>query len=110
MARPPPKDWMDIAIDFFFGSAAADLVVGYIFLKAARAYSFQWHWHTFEICVTAAALIGGSMAALYRNQFWSGLETYSVIPPVERDVTRRAKVILWTVFGVGCASLGLLFV
>jgi hypothetical protein len=50
------------------------------------------------------------MAALYRNQFWSGLETYSVIPPVERDVTRRAKVILWTVFGVGCASLGLLFV
>jgi hypothetical protein len=110
MAKPPPKDWLDIAIDFFFGAAFADLLVGAGFLKAARAYTFKWHPHAFEICLVAATLIGGSMAALFRNQFWASYERYSVIPPVEREVTLRAKVILWVAFGIGCASLGLLFV
>ena len=110
MAKPPPKDWIDVAIDFFFGAAFFDALVGLGFLRAARGFHFQWQWRTFEICVVAAALIGGSMAALFRNQFWSGIETYTVIPPVERDVTQRAKVILWFAFGLGCASLGLLLV
>jgi hypothetical protein len=111
MAEPPRKDWLDIAIDFFFGAAFCDMWLALGFLRSAgHNYNFHWKWSTFWICLLATTLVGGSLAALYRNQFWSRYETYSVIPPLEESVSRRSKTILWILFALGCASLGLLLI
>jgi hypothetical protein len=111
MAPPRQKDWLDIAIDFFFGAVFADFLVAFGFLRAAgRRFNLHWEWHTFWICLLATTLIAGSLAALYRNQFWSNYDTYSIIPPMEESVAKRSKIILWIVFSLGCASLGLLFI
>jgi len=111
MPEPPRKDWIDLIIDFFVGAAAGDLLVAFGFLKAAgRSFQIHWEWSTFWICLLATTLIAGSLAALYRNQFWSNYETYSIIPPLEESVSRTGKIILWSLFTLGCASLGLLFI
>jgi len=110
LTHMPPsnqKDWLDIAIDFFFGALFADVVYGLGILRGNPS----WHWrlNTFLIVLFAVTMIAGSLAALFRNQFWAKYETYSVIPPMEESVSKRAKIILWTLFALGCVSLGLLF-
>ena len=111
MRMPPPrqKDGLDVAIDFFFGALFADVVVALGFLRGHR-WNWQWQWSTLWICLLAATLTAGPLAALFRNQFWARYETYSVIPPMEESVSRRSKIILWILFGLGCASWGLLFI
>jgi hypothetical protein len=113
MLMPPnrQKDGLDVAIDFFFGALFADGVFALGFWRASgRYYNVHWEWHTFWICLLAVTLIASSMAALFRTQFWARYETYSIIPPMEESVSRRSKIILWILFGLGCASWGLLFV
>jgi len=106
MNAPPQKDWLDIAIDFFFGAAFVDFWIVVGFLRAAKLSAFAWH--PFWNCLVAATCIAGSLAALYRNQFWAKYETYSILPPMEESVSSRGKIVLWTIFGLGCASLALL--
>ena len=111
MGEPRRKDAFDIAIDFFFGALLGDAMVGLFFSRRVqRFYNIDFHTSTVLICLLAATLIFGSLAALYRNQFWSRYESYSIIPPQEETVSRPAKIMLWTLFTLGCASLGLLFV
>jgi hypothetical protein len=111
MAEPKQKDGLDIAIDFFFGAVAGDLAVAAFFSRRCQQfYQINFHTSTVLICLLAATLIFGSLAALYRNQFWSRCESYSIIPPMEETVSRAAKSILWMLFALGCASLGLLLI
>jgi high-affinity Fe2+/Pb2+ permease len=111
MSEPRQKDALDIAIDFFFGAAFADVVIALAFLRASgRGINLHWEWQTFWICLLAATLIAGSLAALYRNDFWSNYQTYSVIPPMEESVSKRSRILLWMLFAIGCASLGLLLI
>jgi len=109
MAKPPQKDGFDTVIDFFIGAIFSDIGIGFIFLRAARSLRFVWNGHVFLICLLAGALIGGSLAALYRNQFWSNYDSYSIIPPMEESVSKEQKRILWGLLILGVASLGLLF-
>jgi hypothetical protein len=109
--EPKQKDVVDIAIDFFFGALAADLAVTLFFSRDSQIfYNAHWRGNAVWICLLAATLIFGSLAALFRNQFWSNYETYSNLPPMEEAVSPQAKVILWMLFAMGCASLGLLFI
>jgi hypothetical protein len=109
MPELPPKSSLNIAIDFFFGALGGDVVVAIGFLRAMRQnYYIDSAWATFAVLILSATLIGGSLAALYRNQFWSSLETYSILPPMEERLSTKSKMVLWSLFGLGCASLGLL--
>ena len=110
MADTKQKDALDTAIDFFFGAVFADVVYGLGLLRNSGHNGWLWRWDTVLIILFAITMIAGSLAALFRNQFWSKYETYSVIPPMEETVSRTAKVVLWTLFALGCASLGLLFI
>jgi hypothetical protein len=111
MSEPRQKDSLDVAIDFFFGAAFADVVIALAFLRAGgRWINLHWEWATFWICMLAATLIAGSLAALYRNDFWSNYQTYSIIPPMEESVSKRSRILLWMLFAIGCASLGLLLI
>ncbi len=107
MRAPPQKDWLDIAIDFFFGAAFFDvLLLGAYFRANGRWYNLSWG--SFELCLLAATCIAGSLAALYRNQFWSRWEHHQVIPPMEESVSRAGRIILWSIFAVGCGALWIL--
>jgi hypothetical protein len=110
MPEPKQKDWFDIAIDFFFGALISDVVYGLAVLRGGGRSGWLWRWDTVSIILFAITLIAGSLAALFRNQFWSHYETYSIIPPMEETVSKPAKIILWLLFAIGCASLGLLFI
>jgi hypothetical protein len=110
MSAPPQKDWLDIAIDFFFGAVFADFVIGFGLLRESGSSGWLWRWDTVGIVLFAITSIAGSLAALYRNQFWSRYETNSIIPPMEESVSKRGKIVLWTIFALGCGSLVLLAV
>lgn len=108
MSQPPPKDWLDIAIDFFFGALFGIFsVIGVIFHSGDMA---ALHGTTWLVFLLSASLICGSLAALARDLFWSKYETYTVIPPIKDSVSKRRQTILWIVFALGCASPVLLFI
>jgi hypothetical protein len=110
-SQPRQKDWLDIVVDFFFGAVFCDIWIAVCFARgAARAFDYRGDSFTFGIIMLAGALIAGSLAALYRDQFWSNWETYKVIPPMEESVAKWNKAILWSLFALGWLSLGLLFV
>jgi hypothetical protein len=109
MSEPRQKDVLDIVIDFFFGALAGGVGVAAFFSRRSQQfYDAHWQGSTIWISLLGATLISGSLAALYRNQFWSSVETYSVIPPMEETVSKTAKIILWILFAIGCGSFGLL--
>jgi len=106
----PQKDWFDIIVDFIFGAIFCDVIIALGYLRGiARHMINQHHGSVLWVLLLASTLIGGSLAALFRNQFWSRYETYSIIPPREESVKKQAKIVLWTIFALGCASLGLLY-
>jgi len=110
MSAPPQKDWLDLAIDFFFGAVFADVVYGLAFLRDSGRSGWLWQSDTALIILFAITMIAGSLAALFRNQFWAKYETYSIIPPSEETVSKPAKIFFGILFTLGCASLGLLLV
>lgn len=115
MAEPKQKDAVDIAIDFFFGAVLGNLLAIGTFSPRFRQtcrffFNIQWSSNDVLISIFAATLICGSLAALFRNDFWGAYSSYRQIPPMEETVSREAKVILWMLFAVGCASLGLFFI
>jgi hypothetical protein len=68
MSQPRQKDWLDIAIDFFFGAVFADVVVGFGLLRWS-GFDWNWRWDTVGIILFAITTIAGSLAALARNEF-----------------------------------------
>ena len=110
MSAPPQKDWLDIAIDFFFGALFADIVVGFGLLRGSGRAGWLWRWDTVGLVLFAITAIAGSLAALYRNQFWSRYEGRPILPPMDETVSRPAKIVLWSLFALGCASLGLVII
>lgn len=104
----PQKDWLDIVIDFIFGAAFCDFWIVVEYLRNMR-YLTGNHWPALWVLLLASTLIGGSLAALFRNQFWAKYETYSIIPPMEESVKKQAQIVLWITFALGCASLSLLY-
>lgn len=109
MREIPEKTWLAIAIDFFFGAAFADFVMGFGWLRSAGREPHS-DWSQLWILTIATTLIFGSLAALFRNDYWSGYETYTVIPPVEERLSKRSKLVLWSVFALGCVLPGLLLI
>ena len=102
MAQAPEKDTLDLAIDFFFGAVFTGGAAGFVYVRTGG-----WHFTMENLCVMVVtwAMMGGSLAAMYRDVFWSALETYTLIPPIRQRVSRRARAILWSVFGVALAML-----
>jgi len=102
MSNPREKDALDLAIDFFFGAIFTGGAGGLFYARSGG-----WHFTVATLCVVVVtwAMMGGALAAMYRNVFWSALERYTLIPPIPERVSFRAKAILWSVFGVALAML-----
>jgi hypothetical protein len=83
-------------------------VIGLGLLRASGRTGWQWNSATVAVVLTSITLIAGSLAALYRNEFWSRYEGQSTIPRMEESISRSGKIVLWGLFAIGCASLGLL--
>jgi len=97
------KDWLDVVLDFFYGAAFCDFWVGVCFFREMRSsLDSNIHWHVLFILLLTSTAIGGALAALFREQFWSGYEKASIIPPIQEKLSIRKRNILWVIFSLGC--------
>ncbi len=102
MSNPREKDALDLAIDFFFGAVFSGGAGGLLYARTGG-----WHFTVATLCVVVVtwAMMGGALAAMYREDFWASYERYTIIPPMRERVSLQARVILWSVFGAALAML-----
>jgi hypothetical protein len=105
MPKPPPKDWLDLMVDFFCGAIAGDFIFGFATKFPWRTSTPLWQLQcTGEAWVAyflSATLMGGALCALYRHQLWSDGNSFSI--PISEMLTARSKTLMRFIGLIGVA-------
>ena len=102
------KDWLDVAVDFFYGAILNDFLWLALIRFPPRGRHPLWELHFQRegwcLYFLSGALMGGALLALFRYR-WS---EPSLLPPIGEHLSGAKRIALWTIFALGCSSAGFL--